>query len=272
MIVFVIAAVVFLGFISYLFLPLVKGKWLGTVASLLLIAAWIMMLITLAVRGMLAGHWPLGSQYEFTLCFIWIVLTIYLLIESYWQEQRLGRYVTLVVLILMFRVITLPAAAREIGPLPPVLQSVWLQVHVMTVMVGYGAYGVAAGLGLGLLASKPTAAEAGISTTLPPQSKIRQMTLRLLALGFPWLSLGILTGAVWAHYSWGRYWGWDPKETWALITWIWYLFIFHAASLPAWRGKRLAWLVLAGFILVMFTFIGVPFLASALQIDTLHGY
>ena len=86
---------------------------------------------------------------------------------------------------------------------------------------------------------------------------------RAVTLGFPWLTLSILTGAIWAQNAWGRYWGWDPKETWALITWLWYLLILHLRSLRRWRGRRLAVLVLVGLGVVMFTFIGVPWLVRA---------
>jgi cytochrome c-type biogenesis protein CcsB len=265
---------VLIGFFCYILHVVLRHDQFGTSASILLILSWVLLLITLAVRGVASGHWPLGSQYEFTLCFVWIVLTIYLLMEAYWQDRRSGAFVSIILLLLLLRAITMSSQARAIGPLPPVLRSFWLQVHVLTVMVGYGAFGVATGLSLASLFAKPIASmpNSEIPSRLPNEQKIRQMMLRLLALGFPWLTLGILTGAVWAHYAWGRYWGWDPKETWALITWIWYLMLFHLYSIRSWRGKRFSLLVLIGFGLVMFTFIGVPYLASVLQLDTLHGY
>jgi ABC-type transport system involved in cytochrome c biogenesis permease subunit len=95
---------------------------------------------------------------------------------------------------------------------------------------------------------------------------------RSVALGFPWLTLGILTGAIWAQNAWGRYWGWDPKETWALITWLWYLLVLHLRPLPGWRGRRLAGLVVVGFGMVLFTFVGVPWLVRLVRLESLHGF
>jgi ABC-type transport system involved in cytochrome c biogenesis permease subunit len=95
---------------------------------------------------------------------------------------------------------------------------------------------------------------------------------RGVALGFPWLTLGILTGAIWAQNAWGRYWGWDPKETWALVTWLWYLLVLHLSPLPRWRGRRLAALVVAGFGVVLFTFVGVPWLVRTVRLESLHGF
>jgi ABC-type transport system involved in cytochrome c biogenesis permease subunit len=95
---------------------------------------------------------------------------------------------------------------------------------------------------------------------------------RAVALGFPWLTLSILTGAIWAQKAWGRYWGWDPKETWALITWLWVLLILHVRPLRRWRGRRLAALTVIGFGVVLFTFAGVPWLVRTVRLETLHGF
>jgi ABC-type transport system involved in cytochrome c biogenesis permease subunit len=146
------------------------------------------------------------------------------------------------------------------------LRSVWLQVHVLSAMVGYAAAGVAAGLGLMRLLH-------GEGNTRRPAGKEIERTMeRAIALGFPWLTLGILTGAIWAQNAWGRYWGWDPKETWALITWLWYLLILHVRPLRRWRGRRLALLAVSGFGIVLFTFAGVPWLVHTVRLESLHGF
>lgn len=95
---------------------------------------------------------------------------------------------------------------------------------------------------------------------------------RAIALGFPWLTLGILTGAIWAQNTWGRYWGWDPKEAWALVTWLFYLLILHLRPRRRWRGRRLAALAVAGFGIVLFTFAGVPWLVRTVRLESLHGF
>jgi ABC-type transport system involved in cytochrome c biogenesis permease subunit len=95
---------------------------------------------------------------------------------------------------------------------------------------------------------------------------------RSVAFGFPWLTFSVLAGAVWAQNAWGRLWGWDPKETWALVTWLWYLMLLHLRPLPRWRGRRMAILLLVGFAAVMFTFVGVPWLVRLVRLESLHGF
>jgi len=260
-----------------------RGRWIGRVATGLTVVAWGTLTSGLVARGLEAGHWPLTNRYEFALCFTWVIVTVYLLLEASWRERRAGPFVLAVVLLVATYAVTRPADERAIAPLLPALRSVWLQVHVLTAMVGYGAFGVAAGLGLMRLlwrtspsliggACPATASTRGGEPVEGAGGGIERTMYRAVALGFPWLTLGILTGAIWAQNAWGRYWGWDPKETWALITWLWYLLILHVRPLRRWRGRRLAGLVVAGFGLVLFTFIGVPWLVRTVRLESLHGF
>lgn len=232
----------------------------GRAATVALLAAALLLLVTLVLRGIISRHWPLSSQYEFTLGFALIVSTVYLFSERRYRDRSGGAGVVWLVLALLARALLMTPQARAMGPLPPILRSVWLQAHVLTVMVGYGCFGVAAGFGLAALREQRAS---------PVRSS---MARRLVEIGFPWLTLGILTGAMWAQRAWGRYWGWDPKETWSLITWLWYLGTLHMSRRINGQRKRLIWCVLFGFSLVLFTFIGVPALARWQSLDTLHGY
>ena len=239
----------------------------GQGATGLTIVAWGMLTGGLVKRGLASGHWPLANRYEFTLCFVWAIVTVYLLLEASWHERRAGPFVLAVAMLVATYAVTRPSAEKALMPLPPALRSVWLQTHVLTAMVGYGAFGVAAGLGLMRLvlrAAPPLVGGTG--------GGIERAMERAVALGFPWLTLAILIGAIWAQNAWGRYWGWDPKETWALITWLWYLLFLHVRPLRRWRGKRLAWLAVAGFGLVLFTFVGVPWLVRTVRLESLHGF
>jgi ABC-type transport system involved in cytochrome c biogenesis permease subunit len=141
-----------------------------------------------------------------------------------------------------------------------------MPVHVLTAMVGYAAFGVAAGLSVMRLIDREK------DERWPLAEVIERAMDRSVGLGFPWLTLSILTGAIWAQKAWGRYWGWDPKETWALVTWLWFLLVLHVRPLPRWRGRRLAALVVAGFGLVLFTFVGVPWLVRTVRLESLHGF
>lgn len=262
-------------------------RWVGWVATGLTVSSWGLLTVGLVRRSLAAGHWPLTNRYEFALCFVWAILAVYLLIEVSWRERRRGTYVLAIALLVATYAVTRPADAWAIAPLLPALRSTWLQVHVLTTMVAYGAFGVAAGLGLmRLLHQRPTKENRSCSREgvagedgqepeevepAPPESVGRAME-RAVALGFPWLTLGILSGAIWAHFAWGRYWDWDPKETWALVTWLWYLMILHLSPLPGWRGRRLAGLALIGFGMVLFTFVGVPWLVRTVRLESLHGF
>jgi ABC-type transport system involved in cytochrome c biogenesis permease subunit len=232
------------------------------VATALTAVAWIALTNELVQRGLEAGHWPLSNRYEFGLCFVWAIVGVYLLLEASWREREGGVFVLAIALLVATWTVTRPVSQRAVSPLLPVLRSVWLQVHVLTAVIGYGAFGVAAGLGLMRLLPWATA----------PKPEVERTMERVVALGFPWLTLSILSGGIWAQRAWGRYWGWDPKETWALVTWLWYLLILHVRPLRRWRGRRLAVLTVIGFGLVLFTFAGVPWLVRNVRLESLHGF
>ena len=228
--------------------------------------------VGLVQRGLMAGHWPLTNRYEFALCFTWAIVAVYLLLEAGWRERGAGPFVLAVALLMATYALTCPAEQRAIAPLIPALRSPWLEVHVLTALVGYGAFGVAAGLGVMQWARRAMWDEGSPAAhNWPASEEVERAMGRAVALGFPWLTLSILAGAVWAQNAWGRYWGWDPKESWALITWLWYLLVLHVRPLRRWRGRRLAALVVVGFGIVLFTFIGVPWLVRTVQLESLHG-
>ena len=222
-------------------------------------------------RGIQAGHWPLTNRYEVALCVGCLILGIYLLLETSWHERRAGGVVILFSLMALSYALTRSQSEQLITPLLPVLRSIWLQLHVLTTLIGYAAFAVAAGLALARLIQR-TSEEGQEQGWLPSVVDSERAMERVVALGFPWLSLGILTGAIWAQKAWGRYWGWDPKEIWTLITWLWYLMILHVRTLRNWRGRRLAGLIVAGCAVIIFTFIGVPWLVRTVRLESLHGF
>ena len=253
-------------------------RWVGWVATGLTVSSWALLTVGLVRRSLAAGHWPLTNRYEYSLCFVWAILAVYLLIEVSWDERLGGTYVLAIALLVATYAVTRPADTRDIAPLLPALRSTWLQVHVLTTLVAYGAFGVAAGLGLMRLVLHMPAKEnrsrsrdgpAGEDGQEPPEEEPAppagaDCTMeRAVVLGFPWLTLGILSGAIWAQLAWGRYWDWDPLETWAFITWLTLAFAIHLrfALRPAPRlGAALA---ISVFVLAFLTFFGVPFVSTA---------
>jgi cytochrome c-type biogenesis protein CcsB len=201
-----------------------------------------------------------------------MLVALYLLFEFSWGHHQAGTYMILIALLASTYAITRPAVVKEISLLLPVLRSIWLQVHVFCLLVAYGALAVAAGLGLMRLSVYRFQASHEERINIPPPAEVIDMIERMIALGFPWLSIGILVGAIWAQNAWGRYWGWDPKEIWALVVWLWYLLILHIRALRNWRDQRLAWLAVSGFGLIVFSFAGVPWLVRTVRLESLHGF
>jgi cytochrome c-type biogenesis protein CcsB len=158
------------------------------------------------------------------------------------------------------------AVDSGIKPLMPALKSNWLLVHVLTAFLGYAAFALAFGAALLYLwQGRATAVPSGPMAAAAGAREMDRLIYRAVVLGFIFLTLGILTGAVWAEQAWGRYWSWDPKETWSLITWFIYAGLLHARLVKGWAGRRIAWLAVLGFLAVLFTYFGVSFLLPGLH-------
>ena len=265
-----------LGLCAYLAQSRVVKHWVSRTATGCLAVAWAWLTLNLFQRGLSARHWPLTNRYEYSLVFLWAVLTVYLLLEVSWRKRQAGAYVAGIALLIASYAITRPAAEQEIAPLLPVLRTMWLPVHGFSAALGYGSLAVAAGLAVMRLvlppASEDNPDERQPTTKVPGRAEVERMLERLLAAGFPWLTFSILAGGIWAQNAWGRYWGWDPKEIWSLIVWLGYLLLFHLRGLRRWRGGRLAVLVVLVFCLVLFNFVGVPWLVRTVRLESLHGF
>jgi cytochrome c-type biogenesis protein CcsB len=206
------------------------------------------------------GHVPLTIFYE-SLIFLSLVITVIYLVLRF-----AFRYTFLGVFMIPFSLLTLayaslsPDVDRSIRPLVPALQSNWLTVHVMTCFLSYAAFAFSFVVALLYLFRKD-----GKPSVLPDRDTLDELTYRGVLAGMPLLTIGIITGAFWAHFAWGSYWSWDPKETWSLITWIIYALFLHARLIRGWKGTRSAVLSVIGFLCVIFTFLGVNFVLSGLH-------
>lgn len=203
-------------------------------------------------RAVSGGRLPLTSGYDFLLGFTSVLVFIFLLYERKNPDESAGGVPLFIASALMLALIVLLPKPDVSTPLVPALKSPWLAVHVLTAIAAYAGFGLAAGLAAAQLAGRYSTAR-------------EQSIYAFAAGGFAMLSLSIILGAIWAEQAWGSYWTWDPKETWALITWIIYALYLHLYRRPQWRGRNAAWLVVGGFVLVLFTFFGVSFLMSGLH-------
>lgn len=160
-------------------------------------------------------------------------------------------------------------ASRDIPQLMPALQSIWMAIHVPMMFISYSAFAIAFAIGLIYLFQEwqlKSKHPSEFSGGLPALEPLDTMIYRLVGWGFPILTLGIILGARWAYDAWGRYWGWDAKETWALITWFTYAIYLHMRLVMSWRGRKTVILSVLAFGVVLFTYIGVNYLSE------LHGF
>lgn len=212
------------------------------------------------------GHAPLSNLYESLIFFSFVIAIIYLVIEQKYHTQALGVFAISIAFLVMAYA-SLPSINDRIQPLMPALKSNWLIAHVVTCFIGYGAFAISFCLSIMYLLKKGEAkGKKSLISHFPEVNLLDELTYQMVMFGFLFLTIGIITGAVWANSAWGRYWGWDPKETWSLITWLIYAIMLHARFMRGWQGKRIAYLSIVGFLAVLFTYFGVNLLPG------LHSY
>lgn len=222
----------------------------------------------LLVRGIAAGRLPFSNLYEFTLVFAWITTLLFLCCAI---RFRLLAAAPLAMSLMTLLVGIAAMMPRDIRPLMPALRSGWLQSHVASGVLAYGALAVSAVLAVVML-TRTEEQTASDSTDwlekywrMPSLAELERYVHGLILFGFFFLSVLMVTGAVWAEETWGRWWGWDPKEIWALITWLIYLVYLHGRSRLGWTGQATAWFSAVGFVAVMFTLFGVTYLLPGLH-------
>jgi cytochrome c-type biogenesis protein CcsB len=206
------------------------------------------------------GHIPLTNFYESLIFFSLVITLIYVILRFAFRYTFLGVFMIPLSLLTLAYASLSPDVDRSIRPLIPALQSNWLTVHVMTCFLSYAAF--AFSFVVAVLYLFRGDSKQGV---LPDRETLDELTYRGVLAGMPLLTIGIITGAFWAHFAWGSYWSWDPKETWSLITWIIYALFLHARLIRGWRGTRSAVLSIVGFLCVLFTFLGVNFVLSGLH-------
>lgn len=254
----------------------IATKW---VALGLFILGFCFNLTWLIKRSIEAGHPPFSNLYETLIFYACCTALVYIIFEFVYNFRIVGALAAvLAMLILLYATLQDPS----VRPIMPALKSNWMLAHVITYMLGYGAFGISFITSLIFLAVKPFAKnkkrnEDEQGKEILPRN-FDKLSYKLVAFGFPFLTLGIVTGAVWAKKAWGDYWSWDPKETWSLITWLAYLAYLHTPLiLPKMNISKskasviLAFWLLICFCIVNFTFIGLNYLPSAADSEHIYG-
>lgn len=206
-------------------------------------------LVYLAWRGLRAGHFPLSNQFESLL--VLLVLSDGLILYLYFSLKRRREILLPAVIWMAAGFAALSLLDSGMRPLMPALRSNWLFFHVLSSMMAYAAFSVAGVWAAVLLARRK-------------EGEYAPHLLRLARLGFALLTIGIVTGSVWADRAWGRFWSWDPKETWSLITWMVYALAIHL-QMRGWGREKLAWMMIIGLSAVFFTYFGVNYLLGGLH-------
>jgi cytochrome c-type biogenesis protein CcsB len=268
-------------------LPLQKFGTLGMLVANLCMAA------LLAARWIAAGYFPLSNLYESLFFLAWGITAMHLVAERMTRSPLVGAATAPVAMgITAFAALTLPDEMQNSAPLVPALKSNWLMMHVSVMMLSYSTLMVGAvlaiafllvtagqkvelqgnsmGIGGYRLQTNVVVDAEDIPSSLSPQRLSLAQTLdnisyRIIGLGFPLLTIGIIAGGVWANEAWGSYWSWDPKETWALITWLFFAAYLHSRITKGWQGRRPAILAATGFVVIWICYLGVNILGKGLH-------
>jgi len=249
------------------------GFWVRTALVLTVIglAAHIAGILT---RGLSEHRVPWGNMYEFVTAITCMAVIVLVAISLRYKAYYIGLFVLLPVVVALGVAVTV--IYTPAGSLVPALQSYWIAIHVTAMIIATGLYIVGAVTTTMYLAAdrheRRVAAglpsrTAGIMLHLPRPLVLDRLSYRTILFAFPVWTFGIMAGAIWADQAWGRYWGWDPKETWSFITWVVYAGFLHARATAGWRGRRAAYIQLVGFGCLMFNLIGIN-----LWVTGLHSY
>lgn len=252
---FIIALVLYsLSTVAYFVFFILRKEKLSNYGSTLIKLGLAFHTISLITRTVQASRLPISNQYEFATSFAWGISLFYLIFEKKYRYKVLGTFATPIILILIYYA---AMQSKDIRPLMPALQSNWIVIHVVTAIFSYGAFAVASAISIMYVLRDHLKEDTFTRKHMPNLDLLDTMSYRAIAVGFITLTFVIVTGAIWAEKAWGRYWQWDPKETWSFITWVIYSIYLHVRLTKGWHGKKAAWFSIIGFASILFTYIGV---------------
>jgi cytochrome c-type biogenesis protein CcsB len=252
-----------------------EGRRAGNIGMSLTWLGTLLLGLGILFRGLSAGRVPIGNMYEFSLAAGFAVSLTYCLMSISRDLRWLGLFISIPVLLDLGLALTV--LYTESAQLVPALNSYWLAIHVTAAVVCIGAFTMGAALsGLYLVAQaaedrvaegKEPGRSSAFAARIPSADRLDLMSYRIHAFMFPIWTFAVIAGAIWAEAAWGRYWGWDPKETWAFITWVIYAAYLHARATAGWRGKKAAYVAIAGYITILFNYFVVN-----IFVQGLHSY
>ncbi len=244
------------------------GRRAGNIGMSLTWLATGVLLVGVVLRGIWAERVPWGNMYEFSLTMSLGILVVFLIVSLRRDVRWLGLPVVGITLLSLGLAVTV--LYTEAAQLVPALKSWWLVIHVSAAVICAGAFTVATMITLLYLwreRAERRDAVRGMVAKLPDAQRLDTLAYRIIAFAFPLWTFAVISGAIWAENAWGRYWGWDPKETWAFITWVVYAGYLHARATAGWRGRRAAYISILGFVALMVNYFGVN-----LFVNSLHSY
>ena len=257
-------AIYLVSMVLYFVFFALKNEKAADWAGRLMPIGFVLHTAALVVRGIGAGRLPLTNQYEFATSFAWGICLCYLIFLWRYKFKALGVFVSPI----LFLVIGYAAMqSKEVRELMPALRSSWLGIHVSSAIISYGAFGVACAISVMFLLRQRIEESSYWAAHIPNKERLDLLSYRAVSLGFLFLTFVMISGAIWAERAWGRYWSWDPKETWSFITWIIYAIYLHLRISRGWNGRRAAIFAVAGFICVLVTYVGVNTF-----IPSIHSY
>ena len=248
--------------ILYLFHVVGRKEKPGKIARWVLLAGAVVQLIAFITQYVQLGHTPVTNLHESLSFFAWCLVAFYLFFDLRYRLSVMGAFSSALAVITM---LGSGIAPKAVEPLNPALNSWWFPLHVSFAFLGNAAFALAFGAGvMYLLQDRMLKSKhfSGLYYRLPSLDTLDNINYRALSFGFPLMTLGIISGAAWAESVWGTYWSWDPKETWALMTWFVYAALLHGRLSIGWRGRRAAIFAIIGFLCLIFTFLGVNLLLN----------
>lgn len=237
----------------------------GRAAAGLVLVGFAFNLIGVVARGWAAGRAPWGNMYEFAIVGTAAIAAVHIAVHRRHKIESIGLGVTGTILLILGYAVT--SLYTTVDDLIPVLNSYWLVIHVGAAILAGGAFTVAALSSAAFLWARRGDRKRDLTLVEGRLQSLDRLSYAVIVFAFPVWTFAVIAGAVWAEAAWGRYWGWDPKETWAFITWVFYAAYLHAQSTAGWRGARAAWFSLLGYAAFLFNFIGVN-----LWVGGLHSY